>query len=156
LSDDLREIVILEHLSDEMLERLIPAIDLLTFEEQEKIFEEDGEADHFYMLKRGKVLLEKHIAAKITVSLGAVKPGYSFGWSSLTGVPYSSDAICAETSDIFRVRADTMLELLNTDHHMGFLVMRSLTRMIKNRLDRMEEQFMRAMREHPDIATLIE
>lgn len=154
--EDLRQIIILEKLSDQMLEKIIPNISILKLREQETVFDEGGNASHFYMLQRGKVLLEKKISDKITVSLGAIKPGFSFGWSSIFGEPYSFKASCAEISEILMIKADNILQLLKNDHSMGFLVMQSLTRVMKNRMDRVEKQFLRAIREHPDFESLVE
>ncbi len=153
--EDLQKIIILEKLSDEMLEKLIQKVNILKLREQETIFEEGNEAKNFYMLQRGKILLEKRISDKITVSLGAIKPGFSFGWSSIFKEPYSFTATCAETSDILMINSETIVNILNEDHTMGFLVMQSLTRMMKNRMDRVEEQFLRAIKEHPDFETLL-
>ncbi|MBU2646958.1 Crp/Fnr family transcriptional regulator [bacterium] len=153
--EELRKIIILEHLTDEMLEKIAPAIQLLQIKEQEMVFEEGSEARQFYMLKSGKILLEKRISSQVTVSLGAIKPGFSFGWSAMFGEPYSFLAISSEESEIFTIAADSILTFLDNDHSMGFQIMRSLTRMLKNRMNRIEEQFLRAIREHPDIESLL-
>ncbi len=153
--EDLQKIVIMETLTDIMLEKIAPAIQLVQVGDQETIFEEGEKADRFYMLKSGKILLEKQISSNVTVSLGAIKPGYSFGWSAIFGEPYSFLAVSAEESEIFTIKSDTIISVLESDHSMGFLVMRSLTRMMKNRMTRIEEQFMRAIREHPDIESLL-
>ncbi len=154
--EDLQKIIILEHLTDDMLTKLVPFINLLNFKDKDIIFDENSDADRFYMLKRGKILLEKQISSKITVSLGSIKPGYSFGWSAIFGKPFSMRAVCAENSEVFSAGKDNILDLLAADHSMGFTVMQSLNRMMKNRLDRMEEQFLRAVREHPDFRPLLE
>jgi len=156
LKEDLRKIIIMEKLSDEMLEKVIPTINILKLREREIIFAEGNEAKNFYMLRSGKVLLEKPISDKINVSLGAIKPGFSFGWSSIFGEPYSFMAICAETSEILMINADKILSLMQEDHSMGFLLMQSLTRMMKNRIDRVEEQFLKAIKEHPDFESLLD
>jgi len=153
--EDLQKIIIMETLTDNMLEKIAPAIQLVQVGDQETIFEEGKKADRFYMLKSGKILLEKQISSNVTVSLGAIKPGYSFGWSAIFGEPYSSLAVSAEESEIFTIEADTIVSVLESDHSMGFLVMGSLTRMMKNRMTRIEERFLRAIREHPDIDSLL-
>jgi CRP/FNR family cyclic AMP-dependent transcriptional regulator len=154
--EELRKIIIMEKLSDEMFDKIIPTINVLKLTEQEMIFDEGGDAKYFYMLQSGKVLLEKRISDKITVSLGAIKPGFSFGWSSMFGEPYSFMAICAETSEILMINAEKILSLMQEDHSMGFLLMQSLTRMMKNRMDRVEEQFLKAIKEHPDFESLLD
>ena len=85
--ESLLSIRILEDLSDEMLERLLPHIERLHFDEREAIFREGDRRERFYMLKEGKVLLEKRISSKITVSIASVKPGFSFGWSAMLNEP---------------------------------------------------------------------
>jgi len=154
--DELKSIVLLSQLTHEMLEKIQPYIELFIFKKDDTIFSEGSEAKNFYMLKSGKVILEKRISSKITVSLGTIKPGYSFGWSSiLSKQPFTSESICTETSEIYSIKGDRVIELLNTDHSMGFIITQSLTRVLKDRLDRMEEQFLRAIRENPDIKALM-
>ena len=154
--DDLRKIIILEKLSDEMFEKVIPTVNVLKLTEQETVFNEGSDAKYLYMLRTGKVLLEKRISDKITVSLGAIKPGFSFGWSSIFGEPYSFMAICAETSEILMINANKILSLMQEDHSLGFSLMQSLTRMMKNRMDRIQEQFLKAIKEHPDFESLLD
>lgn len=154
--EDLRQIICMEKLSDPMLDKIIPEMNLLKLREKEIVFDEGNEALKFYMLLRGKILLEKKISPEISVSLGAIKPGHAFGWSSIFGEPYSFMALCAEDSEIFMVNADTLVKLMDEDQSLGYVVMDSLTRVMKNRLDRVSEQFLKAIREHPDIASILD
>jgi CRP-like cAMP-binding protein len=139
-----------------MLTNMRPLLDLKTYQEGDVIFDEGIDAEDFFMLKRGKVLLEKKISETVTVSLGAIKPGYSFGWSSICGDPFTMIAVCGEPSEIFTAKGEKILDLLSRDSDMGFRMMRSLTRVIKNRLDRMEEQFLHAIKDHPDMKSLFD
>ncbi|MEW6671508.1 MAG: cyclic nucleotide-binding domain-containing protein [Thermodesulfobacteriota bacterium] len=153
--EDFKKIVLLRHLTDDMLDKLLPHIELKIFSESDLIFREGDAADHFYMLKRGKVLLEKRLSEKITVSVGAVKAGFSFGWSAmLDDGAYTSDAVCAETCDVLSVRREKMLNLMNEDHSLGYIFTQGLLRIIKKRLDHRTEQFLRAIQNHPDIQSL--
>ena len=107
---DLKEIVILTHLTDDMIDRLVSIVEVLTYDDQEVIFKEGNIADRFYMVKRGKVLLEQRIAEHITVSIGSIKPGFSFGWSTMIEEGYyTTDAVCAEPSEIFSFKGDKLL-----------------------------------------------
>lgn len=153
--EDLRKIVILQKLSDEMLDKIIPFINVLQLTKQETIFEEGVDGSRFYMLLSGKVLLEQKISDTISVSLGSIKPGYAFGWSAVFNQPYGFKALCAEPSEIFMMNADTLMKLMSEDHSMGFNIMTSLTILIKNRMDRVESRFMRLLKEHPDFDSLI-
>jgi len=159
--DELRRIVILGYLTDSMLEKLIPIVERAHVDERQYVFRQGDSAEKFYMLSHGKVLLEQRISEKMTVSIESVRPGYSFGWSGMmTGgiEPYSrytSDAISTEASELFILKGEDLNNLLDQDHHMGYLIGQRLTRVIARRLRHRTEQFVRIIKQHPDIDNLI-
>lgn len=159
--DELRRIVILGYLTDSMLEKLIPLVERAHFDEREYIFRQGDTAEKFFMLSHGKVLLEQRISDKMTVSIESVRPGYSFGWSGvMTGgiEPYSrytSDAISTEKTELFILKGEDLNNLVDDDHHMGYLIFQRLTRVIARRLRHRTEQFVRIIKQHPDIDSLI-
>ena len=154
--DSLRSMMILENLSDEMLDLLIPFIDVREYEAREVIFREGDRSDYFYMIKSGKVLLEKRISSKITVSIASIKPGLSFGWSALLKDPLRLDAVCSEASTIYALDAIESMQLMEDNPKMGYLVYRNLIRIVQRRLDLRTEQFVRVISKHPDIQPLLD
>jgi CRP-like cAMP-binding protein len=155
--DELKRIVMLGYLKDEMLDKLSPIVDVLNYSEREYVFRQGDVAERFYMLRRGKILFERHGSEKMSVAMGSVKPGYSFGWSSMVDVRfYSTDAVCAEPSEIFSVRGQKLRDLLESDNCMGYIFYQRLLRVIKSRLDHRTEQFMRVIRHHPDLQSLFD
>jgi CRP/FNR family transcriptional regulator, cyclic AMP receptor protein len=154
---DLKEILILAQLKDEMLTKLKSVVKQVEYQENELVFDEGGKAESFFMIKQGKVLLEKRISNHVTISLGAVKQGYSFGWSAILGrLPFSMSAKCAEKSTILTMKSDAVFPILDTDPAMGYIFMQHLGAVMKNRIDRMEEQLLRSFKEHPDFKPLLE
>lgn len=154
--EDLKQIVMLGYLTDEMLDELIPITELLHFDERELIFRQGEKAQRFYMLKEGKVILEQKITDKIAVSVSAIKPGYSFGWSAmLDGEQYTIDAICAEPSKVFSFRDEKINALFKKDHSLGFIMSQRLLHIIKKRYDIRTEQFIKTLRHHPEISELL-
>lgn len=157
--EDLRKIYLSQDLTDSMLEKILPIIQLLQFKEREVVFEEGDRADNFYMLKRGKILLEMEISEAIIISLGSIKTGYCFGWSALfPGSPrqsYTSYAVCAEACEVFAIPGQQFLDLLNEDQAMGYRVMKFVAKILKNLLDRKTAQFLKVMSKHPDIQRLL-
>ena len=159
--DDLRRMVILREFTDEMLEKMIPLAQRLQFDERQPVFRQGDTADLFYLLIKGKVLIEQRLSDKMTVSMDAIKPGYSFGWSSIVRSaldPYSrytSDAICVESSEVFAIPGEEFFDMLEADHSMGYLINRNLNRVIKQRLVHRTEQFVRIIKRHPDMESLI-
>ncbi len=154
--EDLKKIYVLQNLTDKMLERVLPMTHLLQFKEREVIFEEGEKADNFYMLKRGKILLEVEISETMIISLGSIKSGYSFGWSALlSGSSYTSYAVCTEPCEVLAVPGKKFIDLLNEDHTMGYGVMEFTAKILKNRLERRTGQFVKVMSKHPDIQRLL-
>lgn len=152
---ELKKIVILGHLTDEMLEKLRPLVNVLQFEEGDAIFREGDKAGYFYMLRKGKIVLVQRLSDTITVSLGAIQPGFSFGWSAMLGVEaYRSNALCAEPCEVYAIRGEKLKALLDKDSAMGYLLMQRLLRVIKNRYDRRTEQFVKVITSHPDLKDL--
>ena len=155
--EDLKDSIDLSHLTDEMLEKFTAIIDVFHFEENDIVFREGDPADRFYILKYGKILLEKKISEKISFAIGAIKPGYSFGWSAmLEDVPgYTTRTVCAEPCEVFSLRSTKLQTLLADDPQMGFLFMQRLLWVVKTRLDHRTSQFVTVLRNHPDIENLI-
>jgi len=155
-TEDMKGIYLLDRLTDEMLEKILPLVQPLQFKDGEVVFEEGEKAENFYFLRRGKILLEVEISPEIIISLGSIKTGYSFGWSALLpGSSHTSYAVCAEPSEVFAVPGKNFLDLLEGDHEMGYQVMKFVAEILKNRLDRRTGQFLKVMTKHPDIQRLL-
>jgi len=156
LTEDLRKVALFEDLTGQMLEQLVPVVEAKSYAEREIIFEPGDKADCFYALKRGKVLLEAELAPAFIISLSAIKPGYSFGWSALLpAASHTSYAVSAEPSEIFVLPGDKLTALLDRDHTMGYLVMQKATTILENRLERRTAQFLKVITRHPEIGTLL-
>ena len=146
----------LGYLTDEMLDKLVPITELLRFDKNEYIFRQGDKADRFYMLQQGKVLLEQRITDMITVSVSAIKPGYSFGWSAMLDEElFTTDAICAEACKVFSFREKKLKMLFEQDHSLGYIVSQRLLRIMKKHYDIRTEQFIKTIRHHPEISTLL-
>jgi CRP/FNR family transcriptional regulator, cyclic AMP receptor protein len=153
--EELKKIHLLETLDDSMLGKILPFTQMHLFGDRTVIFKEGQHAENFYMLVKGKVVLEVEASASIMISLGAIKPGYSFGWSALLrGSPYSSTAICVEPCELMAIPGNRFMHLLEENHSMGYRVMQGIITILKNRLERRTEQFLKTLRTHPDIENL--
>ena len=153
--EDLKKMVIMTHLKDNMLDRIISITDVLIFEDQEIIFRQGDIADRFSMVKRGKVLLEQRLAEKITVSVGSIKPGFAFGWSTMIEDGYyTTDAVCAEPCEIYSMKGDKIRALCDKDPYMGYLLSRRLLVILKKRYDHRTDQFIKVLKHNPDMKEL--
>jgi CRP-like cAMP-binding protein len=154
--DDLKQIVMLGYLTDQMLEKLVPITDLLLFDKNEFIFRQGDKSDRLYMLKKGKVLLELDVSDNITVFVSSIKPGYAFGWSAMIDeATYTVRALCSERCQVLSFRAEKLKTLLEYDHTMGYILCQRLLVIMKKRYDIRTEQFIKTITHHPDIAALL-
>lgn len=154
--NDLKQIVMLGHLTDEMLNKLVPITEMLLFDENEMIFRQGEKADRFYFLKKGIVLLEHRITDTMTISLSSIEPGYSFGWSAmLEDSQYTSDAMCAEPCQIYSFRASKIKKIMKEDHSLGFIISQRLLNVIRKRLDVRTNQLVKTIKLHPEISALL-
>ena len=150
--DDLRKILLLEHVSDSMLGKMVPLLEMRVFGERDIIFQQGDDADLFYMLKEGKVLLEVDASDTISVSMGAMKAGFSLGWSSLfPGSSYTATAVCVEPTEIIAIPGKDFVRFMDEDHDNGYDIMWKITAILRRRLGRRTGQFLRAIEHHPDI-----
>jgi CRP/FNR family cyclic AMP-dependent transcriptional regulator len=153
--DDLKQIVMLTYLTDSMREALAGITDLLRYDKGEVIFKENEPAERFFMLHSGYVLLEQKISDKVTVFMGSIKPGFSFGWSAmLADGRYTSDAVSDESSEVLSFRREKARQLFELDPEMGFRLVQRVLVVVKKRLDHRTEQFRQAIKNHPDMQGL--
>ena len=112
--EDIKAIYLLADLTDQIREKMRPITEFRQYQEREVIYEEGERAENFYMLKRGKILLEVEVSKQIIISLGSIKSGYSFGWSAL--IPdskHTSYAVCTEACDVLTIPGKKFLDLNN-------------------------------------------
>ena len=56
---------------------------LQRFDQGQQLFAEGGEADSFYLINNGQVLIEMYVPGRGMVTIQAVGPGEALGWSWL-------------------------------------------------------------------------
>jgi len=155
--NDLKKIHLLQNLPDHCYEKMVSFVRSETRTEKDTLFEEGQKADDFFMLAKGLVLLKVKPSEKLTISLGSIKPGYSFGWSSLIpGRLYTSSAVCAEECDLLIISGEKFLALFEEDHYMGYKVMSGVVRILNNRLERRTRQFKKTLERHIDLESILE
>ncbi|MCG6879790.1 MAG: PAS domain S-box protein [Deltaproteobacteria bacterium] len=155
--DELRKILVLEDVSDSMLGKMVPLLQMRVFGERDVIFQQGDDADLFYMLKEGKVLLEVDASESISISLGAMKTGFSFGWSSLfSGSNYTSTAVCVEPTEVIALPGKDLVRLMDENHDNGYGIMWKIAAILRRRLGRRTGQFLRAIEQHPDIQKIFQ
>lgn len=155
--DELKNIYLLQRLTDDMLEKIAPLVETFHFNDKENIAEQGQEATRLFMLRRGKAVLKVDASEAVTISLGGLKVGYSFGWSSLLPGKkyYTSSAMAVEPCLTYAVSGKKMYGLMSEDRDMGFRIMEGMARIMENRLQRRTDQFLKALARHIDIEGIL-
>lgn len=154
--DDLKKIWLISALEDSLVEKLRPMTQLRLFGEKAVLFEEGQEADTFYMLLTGKVLLELKASDTVMISLEAMKPGDPFGWSAIVpGASYTANAICSEPCELITVSGRDMLKIMEKDHLLGYRIMEGIVKILQRRLFRRTDQFLKTFKQLPDMSNLL-
>ncbi len=151
--DDLKKILLLQDFTDAMFKKLRPLVQSREYKEREIIFNEHDRADSFFMLKRGKVVMEVEVSPRLVMTLGAVKYGFCFGWSSLSRADrtHKSNAICTEPSEVLWLPAEEFLRILDRHPDQGLVIMRNISLIFKQRMERRTAQLINVIRNHPDM-----
>lgn len=152
ISSDLKKLTDLENIPEAKLEKLAKLANMLAFEKEDVIFRENEKANTLYIVKQGKVLLERSIKPNVTLALGAINPGMVFGWTTLHASGYYAwDAISDDDSVIFAFNIEKLRKLCDEDNELGYLLLGNLLVSVKTRLDFRTEQLVRVIKTHPDI-----
>jgi CRP/FNR family cyclic AMP-dependent transcriptional regulator len=125
-------------------------IDLLTgcasnvvFQPGEFIFREGEEANVFYFIRHGRVLVETFIPHKGPVGIRSREPGEVFGWSWLIP-PYRwhFDARAVELTRAIAIDGKCLRDKCEDDHDLGYQIMKRFALIIAERLEATRLQLM--------------
>jgi CRP-like cAMP-binding protein len=153
--EELKQDSIVGNLDDYQLEKIVPLLTRLNYTKGDQITKKGDTADLFFMVTSGKVLLDQRISKDMTHTVATVTSGHSFGWASIFNEGnYLSEAFGAEEGVIYSVKGEELRKLLEDDHSMGYQVMRNILTHLNNRLSRRTEQFVNAIKTHPDFSSL--
>ena len=107
----------------------------VVFQEDEYIFREGGPADHFYVLRHGRVALETFVPERGPLIIETIAEGDVLGWSWLFP-PYrwSSDARAVEVTRAVALDGVCLRQKCENDPRLGYALMQRFTRIMMDRL----------------------
>jgi len=118
----------------------LPSWQMTIFNAGDFLFLEGDVSNDFYILEGGELSLlatSRKEGAKdvVQVPVDTITKGDVFGWSSLVA-PHSRNlsAICIKRSTVASVSGRELSELMDSNHTLGYEVMKSLVRVIASRL----------------------
>ena len=109
-----------------------------TYESGSVIFTIGGSATDVYLLETGKVDIQIEFKIhdyEVMTTVYTVGKGEIFGWSAL--VPphrLTASARCEGKADVIMINGKELMEFLEKDRHIGYVVMKNLSALISSRL----------------------
>ena len=141
---DLQTIKIFGDMQESILKKIEAITNVDTFQAGEVLFKENDYAEYLYALAEGRVVLELSINSAKRYRMKDIFPGEAFGISAVVDTSkrtYIADAVAIEKCRVLRWNAGQLEKLFYEDNEMGFLFMRNVSKVLKDRL-----QVSRAMR----------
>ncbi|HNR96470.1 MAG TPA: cyclic nucleotide-binding domain-containing protein [Anaerolineae bacterium] len=126
-------------LTDAELERILPLSLEVSYAKDTLLFSEEDEATTFYILLAGQVSLQYVICPQPEYCQDARilldQPGDFFGWSTLVRPNrMTASGLCLTDVRLIAINGAELNQLLETDRHLGFAVMKALAGAINKML----------------------
>jgi CRP-like cAMP-binding protein len=143
LARSLKEHKVVSELKEEHVEFLAGCTKNVRYEEGEYLFREGEQADHAYLLRKGKISLEIYDPTRGTIVVESVHAGEVLGWSVLFP-PYHwhLDAKAVKDTLVFAIDGKCLRDKLDRDHSFGYAFTRLMLRVAHLRLDRLRLQIL--------------
>ncbi|MEA2695417.1 MAG: family transcriptional regulator, cyclic receptor protein [Acidobacteriota bacterium] len=140
LASRLRRLRLWSHLSDEQIFKLTRAVSEEIHETGSVVFANKSAGVDFYVLERGEVTIQRTTSYG-TFSIGTLDPGEIFGESSfITSLERSGDAIAVQPSQVFRVDAKILQQIIEDSPDLGTQLYWSLWHALAHKLRGTNEQ----------------
>jgi len=131
---------IFEGLTDDELGRIAALCREKVYEAGTTIHEEGAAAEHLYIVQEGKVALEMELelqpyASPKQTTIEVVTKGEVFGWSALVK-PHTRtlSARCMERAKVIVIKGSDLLDLFDSEPHMGHRVLGRVAQIVASRL----------------------
>ena len=131
---------IFEGLTDDELERIAALCREEVYEAGATIFEEGDAADYLYLVEEGEVSLGMELelrpyASPKQTTIEVATKGEAFGWSALVKPHIRTlSAKCLERAKVIAIKGSDLLDLFDSEPHIGHRVMGRVAQIVASRL----------------------
>jgi CRP/FNR family cyclic AMP-dependent transcriptional regulator len=143
LENILKEHPFLKGMSSEHIKQLAGCASNIAFKAGEYIFREGEDAEKFYFIRHGRVVVETFVPQKGAILIRSRHEGEIFGWSWLVP-PYKwhFDARAIELTRAIALDGKCLREKCEEDHDLGYEIMKRFALIIAERLEATRLQLM--------------
>lgn len=146
----LREHPLLEDLPEDSASTLMSCVSSCRFGTDEYLFRAGDRANRFFLIRTGTVRVEFPFPSGEGIPIQTLKAGEVLGWSWLME-PYKRhfDARALEEVRCLSVEGPRLLEILEDDHDLGYLLLKKFAGMTVHRLRATQLQLLALHRQQP-------
>jgi CRP/FNR family transcriptional activator FtrB len=134
--------------SDERLEAIAGISKEITCNKGEALFGEGERAEYLYILVSGSIAIQVHLTSRpMNVTVAIInQPNQSFGWSGVVSPNhYTATAHCQKDSSLVAIEGSKLMQMLEQDPEIGFIVMRRISEVISSRLRTSRSAFLKTL-----------
>ena len=140
------------HFPPTTLKRIAEYATLQSFDPGDFIMLEGGDADNFYLIESGEVSLKLYVPKHGRVIVDQLYSGDILGWSWL--IPphhWQFDATAGPTTvRTISINGKALRTLVNTDHELGYQLMKRIPPIVVNRLQATRKRLVDLLNTVPD------
>lgn len=152
---DPKRFPVLRNVEDRIIHALNEAAVVREYMRDEVVFQRGEVATALYFLLAGKGLFQAEAKPGMTVFLGAVRPGYVFGWSAVfPGHKHHHHVVCAEASKIAEIPSDDLQKILESNQCGGYMLLRNIFQLANERLELRTDQLLKLFISNPQLEQL--
>ncbi len=152
---DPKRFPVLRNVEDRIVHALNEAASVRKYSRGEIVFQRGEVAKALYFITAGKALFQAEAKQGMTVFLGAVRPGYVFGWSAVfPGHKHHHHVVCAENSKIAEVPSEDLRKILESNQCGGYMLLRNIFQLANERLELRTDQLLKVFESNPQMENL--
>ena len=130
-------------LPQQTLMQLQAIAELRTFAAGEVIFRENTDCDNVFLLASGQVALDMHVAGRGPIRILTIGSGEMLGWSAMFSAgTMTATATALEATCALAFSGALLRELCESDHDLGYRIMRRVADALSQRLISMRLQLL--------------
>jgi CRP/FNR family cyclic AMP-dependent transcriptional regulator len=132
----LKEHPFLKDLEERYIQLITGCASNIVFKPNEFIFREGEEANSFYIIRQGKIIIETYMPEKGPIAIQSREAGDVTGWSWMIP-PYRwhFDARAVETTRAITLDGKCLRGKMDEDHDLGYALMKKFAIIIAERLE---------------------
>ncbi len=140
--EQLKDIPLFEGLNQPELENIAKYLSVTEYAKGETIFDENTEGHKLYIIKAGRVCINKKINNAEEQNMSVLRDGEFFGELSLfDGKPHSASAVALKDTSIYMLTAEQFELLLAQDAASGYKLLHRICLGICRLLRQVDEKF---------------